>query len=74
MKVAGDRLVQVKVIFKESLTKSLNREAVATQSPGLTGFDGNPGNRTEKWSSPNGVAPNLTLHKQPVKRNPAQPR
>jgi len=33
--VAGDRLVQAKVIFKESLTKSLNREAVATQSPGL---------------------------------------
>ena len=31
--------------LNETLIKSLNREAVTTQSPGLPGLDGYPGNR-----------------------------
>ena len=34
--------------LQEGLIKCLNREAVATRSPGLQGFDGYPGNR-QTW-------------------------
>jgi len=34
--------------LQEALIKCLNREAVATRSPGLQGFDGYPGNR-QTW-------------------------
>jgi len=45
-----------------------NREAVTAQSPGLPGFGGYPGKRTAKRTNPNGVAPDLTPHKQPRSR------
>jgi len=38
------------------MIKFLNREAVATQSPGLPGFDGYPGNRCTRVSNLEEVA------------------
>ena len=43
--------------LQEPLIKFLNREAVASQSPGLPRFGGYPGERTDNRSNPNGVAP-----------------
>ena len=50
-------------ILQEALIKSLNREAVATQSPGLPGFGGYPGKGPDKRFNPEGVAPNLASHR-----------
>ncbi len=47
--------------LQEALIKYLNREAVATQSPGLPGFGGYPGNRSKQAFNPNGVALFTTL-------------
>jgi hypothetical protein len=56
--------------LQESLIEFFNREAVATQSPGLPRFGGYPGKGTDKRSNPNGVAPRTNAtNKSRVKTN-----
>ena len=51
------------VKLKETLSKSLNREAVATQSPGLPRFGGYPGYRWRQVSNLEEVASG-SLHRR----------
>ena len=60
--------------FRKLLIKSLNREAVATQSPGLPGFGGYPGKGRTSDPTPKGLRQTNAAQVNRGEEKPTQPR